>query len=72
MGGLSAERSVSLRSGAAVAPRSRAKGYRVTRSMSAATSPSRLAEDIRPDVCFNALHSRYGEDGCIQGILERR
>src|SRR5690606_2465411 len=30
---------------------------------------SRLAE-LRPDVCFNALHGRFGEDGCIQGILE--
>src|SRR5262249_60399145 len=26
--------------------------------------------EIRPDVCFNALHGRFGEDGCIQGVLE--
>ena len=31
--------------------------------------PRRLAE-VKPDVCFNALHGRYGEDGCIQGLLE--
>jgi D-alanine-D-alanine ligase len=31
--------------------------------------PVRLAE-IQPDVCFNALHGRWGEDGCVQGILE--
>jgi D-alanine-D-alanine ligase len=31
--------------------------------------PMRLAE-IKPDVCFNALHGRWGEDGCVQGILE--
>ena len=31
--------------------------------------PTRLAE-IRPDVVFNALHGRWGEDGCVQGILE--
>jgi D-alanine-D-alanine ligase len=30
---------------------------------------ARLA-DIRPDVCFNALHGRWGEDGCVQGLLE--
>ena len=31
--------------------------------------PDRLS-DIRPDVCFNALHGRWGEDGCVQGLLE--
>ena len=31
--------------------------------------PARLAE-IKPDVCFNALHGRWGEDGCVQGLLE--
>ena len=30
---------------------------------------ARLTE-LSPDVCFNALHGRYGEDGCIQGLLE--
>jgi D-alanine-D-alanine ligase len=30
---------------------------------------ARLAE-IKPDVCFNALHGRWGEDGCVQGLLE--
>ena len=30
---------------------------------------ARLAE-IKPDVCFNALHGRWGEDGCVQGMLE--
>src|SRR6188472_4375465 len=29
-----------------------------------------LLAELRPDVCFNALHGRYGEDGCIQGVLE--
>ena len=37
--------------------------------MSAATSATELAE-LKPDVCFNALHGRFGEDGCIQGVLE--
>ena len=38
-------------------------------STSAATSPRSLRE-LKPDVAFNALHGPFGEDGCIQGILE--
>lgn len=69
MGGLSAERSVSLRSGAAVAEALLGEGYRVTTVDVGRDIAARLAE-LRPDVCFNALHGRFGEDGCIQGILE--
>ncbi len=69
LGGLSAERSVSLRSGAAVADALEGEGYRVTRIDVGRDVASRLAE-VRPDVCFNALHGRFGEDGLIQGVLE--
>ncbi|MBL8846079.1 MAG: D-alanine--D-alanine ligase [Hyphomicrobium zavarzinii] len=69
MGGLSAERSVSLRSGAAVADALEGEGYRVTRIDVDRDIAAGLAA-VRPDVCFNALHGRFGEDGCIQGILE--
>lgn len=69
MGGLSAERSVSLNSGEAVAAALEGEGYRVTRLDVGRDIAARLAE-VRPDVCFNALHGRFGEDGCIQGILE--
>ncbi|MDQ8698071.1 D-alanine--D-alanine ligase [Hyphomicrobium sp. LHD-15] len=69
LGGLSAERSVSLRSGAAVAEALEGEGYRVTRIDVDRDIASRLAAE-RPDVCFNALHGKFGEDGCIQGILE--
>lgn len=69
MGGLSAEREISLKSGTAVADALEAEGYRVTRLDVGRDVASRLAE-LRPDVCFNALHGRFGEDGCIQGILE--
>lgn len=69
MGGLSAERSVSLRSGAAVAEALESEGYRVTPLDVGRDVAARL-DALRPDVCFNALHGRYGEDGCIQGILE--
>ena len=69
MGGWSAEREVSLRSGAACADALEKAGYRVTRIDVDRGIAGRLAE-LRPDACFNALHGRWGEDGCIQGILE--
>ena len=69
MGGLSAEREVSLVSGRECATALRAAGYRVTEVDCGPDLPTRLT-DLQPDVCFNALHGRWGEDGCVQGILE--
>jgi D-alanine-D-alanine ligase len=69
MGGWSSEREVSLRSGEACAAALEAQDYRVTRIDVGRDVASRLTE-IGPDVCFNALHGRFGEDGCIQGVLE--
>ena len=69
MGGWSAEREVSLRSGAACADALETCGYRVTRIDVDRDIARRLAE-AKPDACFNALHGRWGEDGCIQGVLE--
>ncbi len=69
MGGWSTEREVSLDSGEACAKALEGEGYRVTRLDVDRDVALRLAE-IRPDVCFNALHGRFGEDGCIQGLLE--
>ena len=71
MGGWSAEREVSLVSGAAVTEALRALGYHVTAIDVAHDVAGKLA-DIRPytDLVFNALHGRYGEDGCIQGVCE--
>ncbi len=69
MGGWSAEREVSLRSGAACATALQQAGYRVSPIDVDRNIASRLAE-VRPDACFNALHGRGGEDGTIQGILE--
>ena len=68
-GGLSAEREVSLRSGAAVGQALREAGYRVSEIDVGRNIASVLA-DLAPDACFNALHGKYGEDGCMQGILE--
>jgi D-alanine-D-alanine ligase len=69
MGGLSAEREVSLSSGRACADALESAGYRVTRIDAGRDVAQRLAE-IAPDVVFNALHGRWGEDGCVQGMLE--
>ena len=68
-GGLSAEREVSLTSGAAVEKALIDLGHKVT----AIDVSEHMAEDLhkaRPDVAFNALHGRFGEDGCVQGVLE--
>jgi D-alanine-D-alanine ligase len=69
MGGLSAERSVSLRSGAACALALEGEGYRVSRVDVDRDLSDALAH-LKPDVAFNALHGRFGEDGVVQGILE--
>lgn len=69
MGGWSAEREVSLRSGAAVAAALEGEGYEVVRIDVGRDVAARLAE-LRPDACFNALHGRFGEDGGMQGVLE--
>ncbi len=69
MGGWSSEREISLNSGAACAGALEQAGYRVARVDVDRNIAARLAE-LRPDACFNALHGKGGEDGCIQGILE--
>lgn len=68
-GGLSAEREVSLRSGAAVAEALRGEGYRVSEIDAGPDVAEQLAK-LKPEACFNALHGKFGEDGCLQGILE--
>ncbi|GBD44639.1 D-alanine--D-alanine ligase B [bacterium HR40] len=69
MGGMSAEREVSLISGEACARALERRGFRVTRIDAGRDLAVRLAE-VRPDVVFNALHGRYGEDGRVQGLLD--
>jgi D-alanine-D-alanine ligase len=69
MGGWSAEREVSLSSGRACAAALEASGYRVTRVDVDRDIALKLKE-LAPEVCFNALHGRWGEDGCMQGLLE--
>ncbi len=69
MGGRSAERAVSLSSGAGCAAALRGAGYDVCEIDAVPDLPAQLAA-AAPDVVFNALHGRWGEDGCVQGILE--
>lgn len=69
MGGWSAEREVSLSSGRACAAALEAAGYRVSRVDVDRDVALRLKE-LAPDACLNALHGRWGEDGCMQGLLE--
>jgi len=69
MGGLSAEREVSLRSGQACADALESAGYRVARIDVGRDLAAELSR-LKPQVCFNALHGRWGEDGCVQGLLE--
>lgn len=69
MGGWSAEREVSLRSGEACAKAAESVGYRVTR-VDVGRDIAHVLERLKPDVALNLLHGRPGEDGTIQGILE--
>ncbi len=71
MGGISAERAVSLSSGAGCLNALREAGFDAYKvdvtedigKLVAALTPA-------PDCVFNMLHGRFGEDGCIQGLLE--
>ena len=71
MGGISSEREISLLSGTAVADALNSRGYEVL-SIDVGHDLGAVitALDPAPDAVFNALHGRYGEDGCLQGALE--
>lgn len=68
-GGWSPEREVSLSTGRGCAEALRQSGYRVTEVDAGRDIADQLLK-IKPDVVFNALHGRWGEDGCVQGLLE--
>lgn len=69
MGGPSAEREVSLSSGKACAAALRDEGYEVVEVDASRDLCVRLGE-VAPDAVLNCLHGRWGEDGCVQGLLE--
>ena len=70
LGGHSSEREISLVSGAGCAGALREEGYGVVEIDPAAGDLSAALLAAKPDVVFNALHGRFGEDGCVQGLLE--
>jgi D-alanine-D-alanine ligase len=69
LGGLSSEREVSLVSGRECADALARLGAKVSR-VDAGRNLAQVLTELKPDVCFNALHGEWGEDGCVQGVLE--
>ena len=69
MGGWSAEREISLRSGKACAEALARLGYRVTR-IDVGRDIATVLSTVKPDVALNVLHGNPGEDGTLQGMLE--
>ena len=69
MGGLSSEREVSLDSGRLCADALEGQVAKVSR-VDAGRDLAQVLAELKPDVVFNALHGAWGEDGCVQGILE--
>ncbi|MGI8839987.1 MAG: D-alanine--D-alanine ligase [Caulobacteraceae bacterium] len=69
MGGVSPERDVSLISGRECADALERLGARVSR-VDAGRDIAEVLTRLAPDICFNALHGAWGEDGCVQGVLE--
>ncbi len=69
MGGWSSERPVSLSSGKGMAEAARKSGFDVI-EIDATRHLAQQLDQAKPDVALNALHGPWGEDGCVQGILE--
>lgn len=69
MGGLSSECEVSRVSGKGVVEALNRLGYKVT-AIEVGRDLANVLSKVKPDVVFNALHGAYGEDGCVQGLLE--
>ena len=69
MGGPSVEREVSLSSGRACATALRGEGYEVI-EVDAGRDLVSVLNNAKPDAVLNCLHGRWGEDGCVQGLLE--
>jgi D-alanine-D-alanine ligase len=69
MGGWSAEREVSLKSGEACTDALRSSGFEVT-PIDVKRNIASVLADLNPDVAFNALHGKWGEDGCMSAMLE--
>ncbi len=69
-GGMSAEREVSLRSGKNVLEALLRLGYKNSILIDVDRNVAEKLREAEIEICYNTLHGRYGEDGCIQGLLE--
>lgn len=69
-GGLSSEREISLKTGRAVYNTLVENGYNNVILVDVDKNIAQTLIDLKPDICFNALHGKFGEDGTIQGLLE--
>ena len=69
MGGMSTERPVSLKSGKAVLKALKSRGWNAVGIDVGPDLPSRLREE-QVEIAWIALHGQFGEDGCVQGLLE--
>jgi D-alanine-D-alanine ligase len=69
MGGWSSERDVSLSTGSECSKALRNGGFKVS-EIDVGRDIAKVLTELKPDVCFNALHGRFGEDGRIQGLLD--
>ncbi|MBM3545832.1 MAG: D-alanine--D-alanine ligase [Alphaproteobacteria bacterium] len=69
MGGWSSEREVSLVTGRECSKALKAAGFKVS-EIDVGRDIAKVLTQAKPDICFNALHGRFGEDGRIQGLLD--
>ncbi|MGE5553146.1 MAG: D-alanine--D-alanine ligase [Betaproteobacteria bacterium] len=69
LGGRSPEREISLRTGENIVAALRQKGHQAF-PLDLTADLARQLREIAPDAVYIALHGRYGEDGCVQGLLE--
>ncbi len=69
-GGMSSEREVSMRSGKGCFDALKRLGFSNTELVVVDENIAQTLKDGKFDIAYNALHGKYGEDGCIQGLLE--
>ena len=69
-GGMSNEREISLRSGKKILSALLRLGFEKAFMIDVKENVAEILQKEKPDVVYNALHGKYGEDGCIQGLLE--
>lgn len=69
-GGMSSEREVSMRSGKGCFEALKRLGFKNAELVVVDENIAQTLKEGKFDIAYNALHGKYGEDGCIQGLLE--